>query len=144
MMIAGVRLDYTKAATICGVSNTTAWRWKTGPKEIPPGYRRLLEIVVSGREIPNDWPGWRFSDGRLWSPLDRGLTAVEIEQYAWTLSLWRATLTENRQLQEYIDYLENVTPRAQVLPFPSEHTRVSATRGQELNRFFNKEEGKQS
>lgn len=123
---------------VCHVSKATAYRWKRDPDTMPEGYKRLLELHMTGRIIPAKWAGFYFDNDRLWTPIDKGLQAHEAAQVAFFMNFYRTTLAENDQLREYIEYLESVTPRAPVIPFPVDRARRSATADKEFNRLFNK------
>jgi hypothetical protein len=123
---------------ICGVSQDTVYRWRSGQREIPTGYKRLLDLIASRRVIPDSWPGWWFDEKELVSPLHDRFTHVFIEQFRMFLGFNQSLETTNRQLHEYIDYLESVAPRAKVVTIDRKKMRPSATAGHEFNRLFQK------
>lgn len=123
---------------VCRVSKSTAYRWQKAPETIPPGYRALLDAHQHGRLIPESWQGFHFARDQLWTPIDKALNRSQAEQVAFFMQFWRNSLNENDLLRDYIDYLESVTPRAPVIPFPVERTRLSATLDHEHNHLFHK------
>lgn len=134
------RFSDEEISRICDVSLSTVYRWRTGRQSVPNACKRLLDLEASGRVIPDDWDGFRFDDGKLWTNLDFSLQRVEIEQFQLYLSFLRNTARTNERLQEYVDYLEKVTPRAKVIPFDRSRCRSSLTDGKEDNGLFNKPE----
>jgi transcriptional regulator with XRE-family HTH domain len=128
-------------AALCRVSTSTVYRWRTGRQSIPYPARRLLELIHAGRIIPDSWRGFRFGeDERLWSPIDRSLNKVQIEQFVMLLDFHNGYLRTIREQREYIEYLETLVKRAKVVDFPAHLTRPSLTEGQELNALFQKKE----
>ena len=73
-------MNQADAAKLCGVCIRTYRRWEKGIRKAPRWAYKLLESYAIG-QLPNagkKWQGWRFYDGRLWSPEDRDFTAGEI------------------------------------------------------------------
>ena len=134
------RFSDEEISRICDVSISTVYRWRTGRQDVPAACKRLLDLEASGRVVPEEWNGFRFDDGKLWTNLDHSFQRVEIEQFQLYMSFWRSAAQTNSKLQEYIDYLERVTPKAKVIPFDRSRTRLSLTEGKENNGLFNKPE----
>ena len=134
-------LSDEEIAEICEVSMSTVYRWRSGRQDIPKTAKKLLDLYASGSVIPESWDGFRFDqDGVLWTSLDNHFQRHEIEQFQLYLSFWRTTSRANSELKEYIDYLERVTPKADVVPFDRSRCRKSLTEGMERNQLFNKPE----
>jgi hypothetical protein len=133
------RFTDQEIATHCSVSLDTVYRWRTGKRGIPKGYRRLLDWIGGGRLLPESWRGWRFEGDELVSPLHDRFNAVSIEQFRMLYEALQSMQVMNRQLHEYIDYLESVAPKAEVIPIDRDRMRPSATDGHEFNQLFQKE-----
>jgi hypothetical protein len=63
-----------------GVDRRTWMRWRRGQSRIPAAALVLLRMLVQG-ELPQggeDWTGWRFHDGKLYSDLGDSYTPAEL------------------------------------------------------------------
>lgn len=123
---------------ICDVSPATVYRWRADPLKIPRAAKQLLDLIGAGRIIPEGWHGCYFDGDKLRTTLRHSFTRAEIEQYQWFMDYLRSTKNWNKDLLEYIDYLEQVTPRAQVIKLDISKGRPSLTEGKEFNSLFNK------
>ena len=120
------------------VSRATAHRW-CHRKSIPALAKELLTLKLNGKVMPPTWGGFRFdNEGLLWSATDYHFTAAALDQMHYIHSRNQSVNNHNKDLMEYIDYLETVKPRARVVPFPYELTRPSATLGKNNNTLFDK------
>lgn len=132
-------MDAQQLAVLCGVSRSTAYRWLGKPDTMPETARRLMGLWLAGRIMPSSWRGWRFDGDKLLSPVGDAMNAVQVEQWRLYHNAWEIVCRDNQRLREYVDYLEEVTPRATVLQLPPERQRPSVTEGYENNPLFHKD-----
>lgn len=67
---------------IARVNRTTFRRWLSGETRIPPATLELLRLHACG-EPPStheEWHGWCFTQGKLFTPSNRGFAPFEIAQ----------------------------------------------------------------
>ena len=78
-------LTQDQAAAICGTDRKTFNHWERGRRRIPIAAYRLLYLHVCGFPIAtcsgarDQWEGWRFCKGELYSPENVGFSAGEIQ-----------------------------------------------------------------
>jgi hypothetical protein len=96
------------AFDIARVNRTTFRRWLSGESRIPPATLELLRLHACG-EPPSthfEWQGWCFTQGKLFTPSNRGFSPVDIVQIP-ELYRDRAILhniQQNFTLQHKFDY----------------------------------------
>ena len=112
-------LTQDQAATICGTDRKTFSHWERGRRRIPVTAYRLLYFHVCGFPIAtcggarDQWAGWRFCKGELWSAENVGFSAGEIRALPYLYSLIGAL---QRELDKYDtspafdDNYKNVVP----------------------------------
>ncbi len=84
---------------ILGCTKTTAYRY--GKKQsIPrPAELRLLQLMVDGRIMPDDWPSTMKFHGRHLHTGVGQLTWAQAEQAEWLMSQWYQTVNFLEKLQ---------------------------------------------
>lgn len=86
-------LTQDQAAAICATDRKTFGHWERGRRRIPVTAYRLLYFHVCGFPIAtcagarDQWEGWRFVKGELWSPENVGFSAGEIRALPYLYSL---------------------------------------------------------
>lgn len=100
----GVRAGWTheQTYTYLNVDRRTYERWLSGRSRIPFMAYELLRIVVAG-QLPatgKDWHGWRFYDGKLFSPEGVAYAEGEIRAILYQYALIRELKLQLRLAHE--------------------------------------------
>lgn len=90
-----------EAAAICGVSPRTWRAWESGARRMPRATWAWFKANAStGFELTREWEGWRFHEGRLWSPEEVGFTPGQIRAIPWQVQVIRALQGRDRQQRQ--------------------------------------------
>ena len=136
----------TELQRMTGVHIKTARRWLAERHGISAGNKKMIQLSMAGHIVPEGWRDF-FTFCGDYAVIDgaysfdqeqlRGYWLL-VQQKEWrTREVQRLTVKLEQQ-QQYIDYLEDLTRKADIVQFPAEKARPSATTGRESNPFFNK------
>lgn len=97
-------VDAALLADLCEVSEKHAYRIMSNPDGMTPTIERLLKMQLLG--TVHGWPaGWRFQDGKLWSPSGRGCEPHDIEQTLLIRDIQRDYENKVKALENELDEL---------------------------------------
>jgi hypothetical protein len=76
-------MTINRAMAICKVDRTTFKRWLLGQTKPPAATMELLRLHAYGEppSLHGEWSGWTFTQGKLWTPANRGYSPGEIEMF---------------------------------------------------------------
>ncbi len=103
---------------ICDVTERTARRWISGETQIPKPMKRLLELELSGKIIPESWPKhWRFNHLNLMETetCHPALSWQQITWYSYAIQGWQQALNKVPEIEDAIKYLMDKLPTAEVI-----------------------------
>lgn len=81
---------------------TTIMRWRRGKVTVPPAQLRALRAMAYDVGVDTDWEGWRFHNGKLWSPSGIYYTPGELESLVYVYGERDALRAEVAQLRAQI------------------------------------------
>jgi hypothetical protein len=72
----------SKCFTLSRVNRTTFQRWVNGETKIPLATLELFRLHALGEppSMHKEWHGWTFTQGKLFTPSNRGFAPYEIAQ----------------------------------------------------------------
>lgn len=76
-------MTIARAMELSAVDRTTFKRWLLGETKPPKATMELLRLHAYGEppSLHSEWRGWTFTQGKLWTPANRGYTPKEIEMF---------------------------------------------------------------
>jgi DNA-binding transcriptional regulator YiaG len=89
---AGLGLTLPDVAKLLRVSPRTLQNWNSGRYDIPYTAFKLLRVLLRYELPHDDWRGWHFSGGKLWTP--EGYSIAAHESGWWSLMVLRARQVE--------------------------------------------------
>lgn len=106
-----------RIAELCKVSERTARRWLSGKTKAPATARKLVELHLRGRIMPEKWPHhWHFNSSNF---LDTGhkqaLKWQQIDWYLYSCQCWYQLLNLLPQIEARIDELCKTASKADVI-----------------------------
>lgn len=106
------RVDAYLLADLACISLKHAYRIINGESKLTPTIQRLVCIQMLGT-VPSWPPGWRFRDGRLWSPNGVGYWPQCVENTGLERQLQQHTQKDNERLQAEVNRARKqlATPR---------------------------------
>lgn len=102
-------LTKQEAASLCGVTLRTWSSWESGERRMPYSTWCWFVTITEGIPMNGDWHGWKFFNGKLWSPENAGFTPGEVRAIPilrQTLSAFKAADRQRQNpnaVQEVID-----------------------------------------
>jgi len=75
-------ISMNRAFSLAQVHRTTWQRWLDGLSEPPPATMELMRLHATGEppSVHHEWHGWTFTQGKLWTPSNRGFAPVDINE----------------------------------------------------------------
>jgi hypothetical protein len=93
---AGLKVD--QAAALLHVHPSTVTRWTTGTRAIPYSVFKCIRLMRY-MELPGEqWAGWTFHSGVLWSPEGFSLRPLEVSW--WGLMVRKARLFQSMYVRQ--------------------------------------------
>jgi hypothetical protein len=77
-------------ANLLHVTPRTLHNWNSGRYDIPYAAFKLLRVLMRYELPHDDWAGWHFSGGKLWTP--EGYSIAPHESSWWSLLVRRAQM----------------------------------------------------
>jgi DNA-binding transcriptional regulator YiaG len=87
---ASLGLSIDDVANLLHVTPRTLHNWNSGRYDIPYAAFKLLRVLMRYELPHDDWAGWHFSGGKLWTP--EGYSIAPHESSWWSLLVRRAQM----------------------------------------------------
>ncbi len=125
------RMTLPEIAEHLKLSIKTITRYKKTDKapEAVIKYLMLVGGFIPSLGVRNDFTGWSFGSGYLWSPAGERFTSGDVLSLRVQLALIRSQRNELEQLKSR----SLISESAQVIPFPVKNKRLERLALQELN-----------
>ena len=87
---ASLGMSIDDVANLLHVTPRTLHNWNSGRYDIPYAAFKLLRVLMRYELPHDDWAGWHFSGGKLWTP--EGYSIAPHESSWWSLLVRRAQM----------------------------------------------------